>query len=639
MLTYIPSNLGSSDSGKGASLVGLEAGGTVGDAVRYVTPEMMRVNGDRYIHGVTADATKFVQAAIDYGYYNNLMVVLTRMYPCTTSPVSFNLPYDDGTVYPAWVGNGDANITAETPVVASAALRIYNDSTIVGLNAQTCGIIGTFNKAVGPWSHASAMGIYAAGDSGVDQYIRYRLANFRISGFFIGLWVDGTLNRCTEENMMFSSCAIPASYQGTDSVTQKGLQLYWYNLGGPVYGGRWLTRNHAYASTYLPPYPASDIHRAGWNDSTHADKFHYYGDTSLDWTHAAYAATDAWFDTYVFKSANSVATASGGRLSNNQQSGAYAVDTYRGVTGRARTMYSRYGREILHCDIEEAKILWSPRTPFYNSAQFVSGSKSYVGNSKISRIILERVGIISYSTGATTGNYFNVDNVDPWDSAQTTFPAMACRGNIFAIDVTQSGAVQTAQPNEYAGTQVSSAMNYVVQRPAGDSASFRLMGLQQRIGTSLTDLYAFNKTYAFTQKLMFGSAGALFIYDYGTFTPTVLLAGSSVTLTEAVGVWHRFGDIIRVHIRLRNSSLTVNTSGPFNIRGLPFAAGSVQTGYTKGSVFTATATGKTLIPLVTPGASTLTILADSSGATYQHPTGTFDFTLYADFDYVISFNS
>lgn len=622
----------------GAKFIPLDSG-SVYDAIKFVTPEMMRVNGEQYYHGVTADATNFVQAAIDYGYAKNVPVLLTKMYPCISAPVSFNLPYDDGTVYPGWVGNGDENITPETPVVAKASLRIYNDTVIIGQNQHNCGIIGNFVKNTGPWDHSSAMGIYASGDLGPDQYIRYRFSNFKISNFFIGLWVDGTANRCTEENMMFSGCGIPASYQGTDSLAQVGLQLYWYNITGPVYGGRWLTRNHAYASSYLPPYPASDIHRAGWNDSTHSEKFHYYGDTSLNWTHPCYAALDNWFDTYVFKSANSRLTSAGGRLSNNQQSGAYDVETYKGIAGRARTMYSRYGREILHCNIEEAKILWSPRTPFYNSAQFYGGAKSYVGNSKIGKVILERVGIINYSTGDSSGNWFNVNNVDPYEPTQTTFPAMATRGNIFALDVVKSGAVQTAPINEYSGTIVGAGVNLMSQRTAADTANYRLFGLQERKGTSVADIYAMNKAYFFTQKLMFSSSGALFTYDYGTFTPTVTIAGTQMTFTEAIGIWHRFGDVVRCHIRLRNSGLNVTIAGPFSIGGLPFTAGSVQQGYTKGSVFTPAATGKTLIPLVTPATKTLTILADSSGSTFQHPAGAIDFTFHADFDYLIPFNS
>ena len=636
---FVKQNVEALANPSGSNNIGIETGGVLSDALKYVTPEMMRVDGDRYLHGITPDAVKFLQAALDYGKANKLPNKWSKMYPCTTAPVLFDLPYDDGTVYPGWVGNGDENIAPETPVKAKAALRAYDDTVIIGDYMHNCGIIGNFSKTVGPWDHSSPMGIYVSGDNGPDQYVKYFFANIRISSFFIGLWVDGTVNRCVEHNTMISGCAIPSCYQGSDSLAQTGLTLYWYNLGGPVFGGRWLTRNHAYASTYLPPYPASDIHRAGWNDSYHCEKFHYYGDTSMDWDHPAYAATDSWFNTFVFKSANTLPTASGGRLSNNQQSGVYPVDTYRGVVGRARTIISLYGREVLSCNILEAKVLWSPRTPFYQSAQFVGGAKSYVGNSKIGQVILERVGIIKYSLGDVPGNRFNVDNVDPWDNTQTTFPAMATRGNIFALDIVKGGAVQTSVINEFTGTTIGAGMNFMSQRPTGDTANYRLLGLQERLGNNVTDLYAFNKQYAFMQKILFGSSGALFSYDYGTFTPVVTIAGVAITLTEAIGVWHRFGDNIRVHIRLRNSSLTVNTAGPFSITGLPFTAGTVQTGYTKGNVFTGAATGKTLIPLVTPATKTLTILADSSGATFQHPTGTIDFTLHAEFDYLVSFNS
>ncbi len=222
----------------GSGNIGVLTGGTVEDAIKYVTPEMMRVNGERYIHGVTSDATKFLQAAIDYGKANSLPVYLSKMYPCISSPIEFNLPFDDGTVYPGWIGNGDSNIAPETPVKAKASLRVYDDSIIVGENQHTCGIIGNFSKTAGPWNHTSAMGLYVAGDSGPDQYIKYHFSDFRISGFFIGQWVDGTVNRCVENNMMYSGCAIPACYQGSDSLAQTGLTLYWYNITGPVFGGR-----------------------------------------------------------------------------------------------------------------------------------------------------------------------------------------------------------------------------------------------------------------------------------------------------------------------------------------------------------------------------------------------------------------
>lgn len=624
----------------GSDIVGIKAGGTVEDAIKYVTPEMMRVDGERYLHGVTADATKFVQAAVDYGKSNNLPVFWSKMYPCYSAPVEFNLPYDDGTVYPGWVGNGDANIAPETPVKAKAALRLYDNSMIISENPHTCGIIGNFSKSAGPWNHSSAMGVYVSGDKGPDQYITYHLSNFSIRGFFIGMWVDGTVNRCVEENIMITGCAIPACYQGGDSLSQIGLTLSWYNIGGPVYGGRWLTRNHAYQSTFLPPYPASDIHRAGWMDSCHTDKFHYYGDTSLDWDHPAYAAIDAWFDTFVFKSSNSRKTNEGGRLSNNKQPGAYDVGIYPGVTGRARTIIPRYGREILHCNINEAKVQWSPRTPFYNGAQFVDGFKSYVGNSKIGTLILERVGIIKYGLGDVAGNRFNVDNVDPYEPSLSAFPAMATRGNIFALDVVKGGAVQAAPVNEFNGTRIGAGENIVAQRREGDISNYRLVAWQELNGNKLTDKAVINRNNCYLPPITFPDGNnAEFKYLYGTFTPTITIGGVSVTPTSITGVYRRIGDIVRCDIRVRSTSLVVSSPGSILFNGLPFTAASIQEGGSKGRAIISTVTGYFVEPFVNPGTKQVVVIKSSSQEFYSQSAGTFDFTLQLTFDYVVPFNS
>lgn len=624
----------------GSDIVGIKAGGTVEDAIKYVTPEMMRVDGERYLHGVTADATKFVQAAVDYGKTNNLPVFFSKMYPCYSAPVEFNLPYDDGTVYPGWVGNGDANIAPETPVKAKAALRLYDNSMVIAENPHTCGIIGNFSKSAGPWNHSSAMGVYVAGDKGPDQYITYHLSNFSIRGFFIGMWVDGTVNRCVEENIMITGCAIPACYQGGDSLSQIGLTLSWYNIGGPVYGGRWLTRNHAYQSTFLPPYPASDIHRAGWMDSCHTDKFHYYGDTGMDWTHPAYSAIDAWFDAYVFKSANSAKTNEGGRLSNNKQSGVYDVDTFKGVAGRAKTVYSRYGREILHCNIKEAKVMWSPRTPFHHSAQFVDGFKSYVGNSKIGTAILERVGFIRYSPGDVAGNRFNVDNIDPYDTAQSSFPAMATRGNIFALDIVKGGVVQSAPVNEFPGSRIGAGENIISQRKSGDITNYRLLGLQELNGENLSDRYVLNRNNAYMQPTTYpGGNDAQFKYLYGTFNPTMTVGGVTVAPEAITGVYRRFGDVVRCDIRIRSTSLVISTSGAIIINGLPFIASSIQEGSSKGNVILSTATGAFVEPTIIPGTNQVIIIKSSAQESFSQAAGTFNFTLQCTFDYVVPFNS
>lgn len=618
----------------GAGKSGVLQGGTVQDALQYVTPEMMRVNGERYVHGVTADAVPFVQAAVDYGHLHNLPVFLTKMYPCRSFPQTYELPRDDGTVYPQWITSGtDENIAPEPATTMPAALRLYNDSFLFGLNMQTCGLRGEWSKRNGPYDNTGTIGVFISGDAGKDGYVRYHLHNLNISGFMIGRVCEGTSAFSTEDNLQISSCGITGIFQGEDSV-KRGFIKLWYNLAGDVFGGQWLTRNHAYASSYLPPYPASDIHRAGWNDSSYTEKYHYYGDTSMNWTHPAYAALDTFFDTYFFKSANSAKTSAGGRLSNSTQPGVWPLDTYKGIAGRAKTVYSRYGREILACNIEEAKIMWSPRTPFYHTYQ----EGSLLGNSKIGKLMLERVGIISFSLGNVTGNRFNVDNVDPYEPGLNYFPAMATRGNIFCEDATRSGAVQQSVVNEKAGG-ITGGQVHQQYRRADDDSSYSMLTLRE-FKTAWVNKYVFNSTYAFMQPLVFGAANAMFKYDYGTFTPNVTIGGSGIALTEAIGIYHRFGDIVRVHIRLRNSSLNVVTAGPFAIGNLPFTAAQVQAGYTKGNVITGAATGKTLIPLVTPGTKTLTILSDSSGtATFQHPAGAIDFTLHADFDYVLPFNS
>lgn len=605
--------------------------GTLLDFVQYVTPEMMRVDGDRYLHGITPDAVKFVQAAIDEGIASNKTVLLSTMYPAIDTPHEYELPRDDGTVYPAWITAGtDVNLAPEARQVMKAHLRLYNNSRIVGMNMQTCGIRSYWSKTAGPYDITAPIILYIS-PGNKDSYVRYYLDNLTLNSGFIGRVCEGTSAFSVEDNLQVSGCGISGIFQGEDSV-RRGFIKLWYNLAGDVYGGQWLTRNHAYASPYMPPYPASDIHRAGWSDSSFVEKYHYYGDTSMSWTHPAYAAIDSFFATYFFKPDNSKKTSEGGRTSNSTQPGVWPMADYRGIAGRAMTRYSRYGREILNCNILEAKVMWSPRTPFYYTAQ----PGSWVGNSKIGSIILERVGIINYSGGTGAGNRFNVDNVDPWDQDQVSFPAMACRGNISAMDCTRSGVVQQSVVNELNPAVQGGQIHRTWRNQAGDAVS--LLTLQDNLGKSWTSRYVFNSAYAYSQPIHFGS-GARFKYDFGTFTPTLTIGGQNITGSDVRGSWYRLGDIVRVHVRVRNSSLTIAQTGGMTIGNLPFTAASVLEGMSKGVVYTGAATSGVLIPMVEAGTNQARVLSNSAGSTFQHPAGAIDFTLHADFDYIIPFNS
>lgn len=616
----------------GADSIGVSTGGTVEDMLQCITPEMVRVNGQRYVHGVTIDAVPFVQAAVDLANQKGLPTLLLRTYPMVSAPQEYICPGDDGTVYPAWITAGtDVNIAPEPTNKMNAHIRLYNNSRLVGVNMQTCGLRSNWSKTAGPYDLTGPIVLFIS-PGNKDSYVRYYLENLTISNGFIGRVCEGTSAFSYENNLQISGCGISGVFQGEDSVDRGFIKL-WYNLAGDVFGGQWLTRNHAYASSYMPPYPATDIHRAGWCDSSFVEKYHYYGDTSFDWTHPANAAIDNFFATYFFKPANSAKTADGGRTSNSTQPGVWPMGEYKGITGRAMTRFSRYGREILNCNILEAKVMWSPRTPFYYTAQ----PGSWTGNSKIGSIILERVGIILYAGGTGPGNRFNVDNVDPWDTTQTTFPAMACRGNISAMDCTKSGSVQQSVINEINPAVTGGQIHRVMRNLAGDPVS--LLTLQDNLGTSWTSRYVFNSNYASMQPTQYGSSGARFKYDYGKFTPVLTISGQVITSTEAIGIWWRFGDMIRVHVRIRNSSLTVTQTGGMIVSNLPFTAGSVQEGMSKGNVYTGAGNSGPLIPLVEAGTKQMRVLTNSAGTTFQHPAGDIDFTFHADFDYIIPFNS
>lgn len=620
-----------------SDLVSIETGGTLKDTLSFVTPEMMRISGSRYLQGVTPDAQPFVQAAVDYGKQHNLPVKLLTTYTCTTAPHRVELPRDDGTVYPKWITDGtDVNIAPEAAQYMPACIRLYNDSRVFGENMQTCGISGSWSKANGPYDNTAPIGVFISGNGGKDDYVRYHLENLTISNFFIGRLCEGTSAFSTEDNIKVMGCGITGVFQGEDAI-HRGFMLMWYNIAGDVRGGWWLTRNHAYATTFMPPYPGKDIHRAGWNDSSYTEKYHYYGDTSLNWTHPCYSAVDQFFDRFFFKSVNSAKTSAGGRLSNSTQPGVWPVGVYRGVAGRALTIYSRYGREIMSCNIGEAKIMWSPRTPFFYTSQ----PSGLVGNSKIGHCMLERVGIIEFQKGDTAGNRFNVDNVDPYDSEQAFFPAMATRGNIFCEDIIRSGAVQKSVGNELQGA-FSGSMQIQCHRRVDDAANYSMLRLQEW-KNSLTDRYVFNSKSCLLQPAQFDSSGALFKYFTREFTPTIKIGGQAIDVTEAKGICHRFGDVVRIRLRFRNPNLSLKIGaggGAIEVGGLPFQAAPVQWGGTFGSVtLGAQAAGFTLIPQVVAGSTTVRFLKDSSGAQFQHPSGDFDFTLHADFEYTTPFNA
>ncbi|WP_074192989.1 hypothetical protein, partial [Klebsiella pneumoniae] len=376
-------NLGSSD---GAKLVG---------GIGFVSPEMFG-----YLHGVSPDAVPYYQKAVDEGHARGLPVQLTGKYYATTYPHKVTLPGDDGTAYPGWVAAAnDANIAAEPENHIYAAIRLYPDSVIIGDSMQNCALIGDWDSDTPVINNNQHIGYFISGDSS-DGYIRPQLVNHGVRNFFIGRYGNGVLDRSTEDNFLIRDCCLTGWFMGADSVCN-GFVVARDCFTGDAYGGAWTQRNAAVTIPYLPPYPAAEIFKVGWVDAIRYTKYHFYGKPRL--FGPADEAIDTWFDTYIYKSANSARTSAGGRLTNNTASG-YSARSFPGIAGRAFTVLSRYGRAVNGVCLDDVKVLGTHRVPFYTDA----GSYNVIHTSYV-----EKTCLVDTTTTTIAGNQFYTDYQDP----------------------------------------------------------------------------------------------------------------------------------------------------------------------------------------------------------------------------------
>ncbi|HFK2385082.1 TPA: hypothetical protein ACG1BP_000375, partial [Klebsiella pneumoniae] len=406
-------NLGSSE---GAKLVG---------GIGFVSPEMFG-----YLHGVSPDAVPYYQKAVDEGHARGLPVQLTGKYYATTYPHKVTLPGDDGTAYPGWVTAGnDANIAAEHENHIYAAIRLYPDSVIIGDSMQNCALIGDWDSDTPVINNNQHIGYFISGDTS-DGYIRPQLVNHGVRNFFIGRYGNGILDRSTEDNFLIRDSCLTGWFLGADSVCN-GFVVARDCYTGDAYGGAWTQRNAAVTTPYLPPYPAEEIFKVGWVDAIRYTKYHFYGKPRL--FGPADEAIDTWFDTYIYKSANSARIAAGGRLTNNTASG-YSARSFPGIAGRAFTVLSRYGRAVNGVCLDDVKVLGTHRVPFYTDA----GSYNVIHTSYV-----EKTCLVDTTTTTIAGNQFYTDYQDPWNPSLTKAPAMVCEGGITVDRTVVSAGVAT----------------------------------------------------------------------------------------------------------------------------------------------------------------------------------------------------
>jgi hypothetical protein len=294
------------------------------------------------------DPASAIQAAITWAAANSHTVGVNNGTYTWSTPAGnlTTLPKDDGTVYPAWVGAGDSNITAETATTMPFALACPNGVVMVG---ESPGGV-TF---LGPWLSASSAIATSSGgfmvigtnvDGGLTgSPATVVLKNIIISQWMIGLMGIGTaFYGCQVDNVGFRSCGINAVIQACDGNAKFTNITSYYSYAGIIFGGWWLMRDRtSYEVAYMPPYPGTDVYRTGWCDNTVIDTIQH---SSCPNVSGKITAIDTFFDTYFFKTANSAAYPTG-RASINSSPNWQGFGTYRGVCGHAVAYYSRYGRQ------------------------------------------------------------------------------------------------------------------------------------------------------------------------------------------------------------------------------------------------------------------------------------------------------
>lgn len=515
----------------------------------------------------TFDSTQAFQDALDYAKANSIgHVKFSGSYNITTALHTFECPRDDGTAYPGWVGSGDANLAAETAYTIPCCLKIDSRVELVADNVETDVLYGDWNISSSPVDlTAKAMFLITAG-SKYQGSIRYGLKNFTITQAFIGRIVEGTAEASSEE-LRFVSVGFPGLIQGVERRKEGNMQ-YSGCITGDIHGGWWTQRNNtSQNTTYLPPYPATDVWAIGWTDFCITE-----GITYSQWSGSPFGARqklfDQFFDTYFFKSANSAKTSAGGRLTNNADASTPAVmPTYYGVVGRARTVISRYGRAIASYVVGNLKTLGCHRTPVF-----------YMGppiGCNVKDMYIERSGLITVLAAPGLGNYFGIDQKDDYRAANYGIGFSIAYGTDIGT-VTLSSGNQPAPTHPHSGLNLAGALLVQKIKYSGTSESGSDIFLDcTSFGTSFTRHYRATESYFFTQPLRFGSeSGELFSYTGGNaFAPVLNIAGSAVSTAWAAkqGRYKKVGNICFFKVAFFNATATTFGAGAVTITGMPEA--------------------------------------------------------------------
>lgn len=551
----------------------------------------------------TFDSGAAAQSAIEYvrGLGGGEVFFPAGDWHCSSLTQPAMLPGDDGTVSPAFIATGnDQNIDPESVTTMYAALRSYHNVTLVGAGKGVTTISGDWDINSGSIGPAAGIGIYFGAES-KSKNITYGLRGITLKNFFIGRYVDGISENSHEDDLYVLNCGISGIIQGQERCISGEIVIAGC-YSGDVIGGHWTQRNNSQNAANIPPYPATDVQLLGWADASPVDNY-IASQHSVAWGER-HVAIDNFFDTYFFKSANSRTTANGGRLSNTSDNTG-VIPSWYGIAGRARTVLSRYGRQINNMDIFNLKLLRQHRTPIYVSTPS--------GRNPVHQAYIEGIGLVNPSLPKGAGNYFGIDVVDPLRPGRSGIGYMLGEGGVqldFFTEASNNQHVPLISSNKVKSAP-ETALAYV--KTMTDSGEIDRVSVWDGVNTDIR--FMRNYSSALSQPLAFSLGGPTFRYAVGYFTPKLLVGGNQLSLSVARGYYVRNGNTITASVQFQSAGSITMVAGDVVISGLPFTIpdGVISVHHGQVTLFSLAAAGVVAMPLFNEATTTITLIKDSKG--------------------------
>lgn len=388
--------LASTDTGKGAAMVGYMPGGTGAeastaesklrrflDALDYIPEELHA--GIRDGSNTTPLGQYVSKATTEANATGGGEVWLPRgTYLCTDVTGTVGLPGDDGTVKEGYGTEMDPETVESMPY----SIRTYPNVTLVGDGPTATVITGDWSNTTGDVDTSQIIGICEASTS-TGFVSRAYFRNMTISNFMIGIMTRTILVSHVYDNLIFTGCGIPILGPSSEQSVFRKITMS-NCVAGITLGGWWLQRNDSYAAANL-----SYMWSQGYVDKDIREDIRWQN--SIGYNSVA-ADLDEFFDTYFYKTANNTT-----RLSDPIDN-VTGNAPYIGITGMGYCVMSRYGRPTFN------------NTTWLN---FVYGGwrcatvDSIPSGLTYGAFYHERIGFED-PTNYTTSDKFGIDTTDPY---------------------------------------------------------------------------------------------------------------------------------------------------------------------------------------------------------------------------------